>query len=214
MAIKVHGSVLSIATQRVIACLHEKEVEFEFVTVDMQSGAHKKEPFTSLNPFAQVPAFEDGDLTLFESRAITQYIAREHPSKGTNLLFHDSKKMAIMSVWMEVEAHQFDTVAAKLAWELIFKKMFGQEADTAAVKEHEATLANVLDIYEARLSQSKYLGGDSFSLVDLHHMPILHCLAGTSVKKLFDERPHVSAWRSNILARPAWAKTAAMKKQM
>lgn len=48
-AIKVHGSVLSTAAQRVFACLYEKELEFELVPVDMGSGEHKKEPYLSLN---------------------------------------------------------------------------------------------------------------------------------------------------------------------
>jgi len=48
-AIKVHGIALSTATQRVLATLHEKELEFELVPVDMKAGEHKKEPFLSLN---------------------------------------------------------------------------------------------------------------------------------------------------------------------
>lgn len=47
--IKVHGSPLSTATQRVIVSLHEKDLEFEFVPVNMATGDHKKEPFISLN---------------------------------------------------------------------------------------------------------------------------------------------------------------------
>ncbi|GKV04928.1 hypothetical protein SLEP1_g17013 [Rubroshorea leprosula] len=47
--IKVHGAVYSTATQRVSACLYEKEVEFELVPVDMSTGAHKQQPFLSLN---------------------------------------------------------------------------------------------------------------------------------------------------------------------
>ncbi|MGV7400595.1 glutathione binding-like protein, partial [Mycobacterium kansasii] len=76
----------------------------------------------------------------------------------------------------EVEAHQFDPVASKLAWELFYKGLFGMETDTAVVEENEAKLAKVLDVYEAHLSQSKYLAGDSFTLADLHHLPALHYL--------------------------------------
>ncbi|PIN18085.1 Glutathione transferase [Handroanthus impetiginosus] len=65
MAIKVHGSFVSTATMRVLACLNEKGLDYEFVPVDFAVGEHKKEPFLSLNPFGQVPAFEDGDLKLF-----------------------------------------------------------------------------------------------------------------------------------------------------
>ncbi|KAF5937268.1 hypothetical protein HYC85_024774 [Camellia sinensis] len=209
--VKVHGSVFSTASQRVLVCLHEKELDFEFVPVDMSSGDHKKPPFLSLNPFGQLPAFEEGDLKLFESRAITQYISHTNPNKGNQLICQDPKKMAIMSVWMEVEAHEFDPPSSKLAWEQAFKPMFGMTTDVAVVEENEAKLAKVLDIYEARLAQSKYMGGDCFTLVDLHHLPNIQYLMGTQSKKLFDSRPHVCAWCSDILARPNWLKVVAMR---
>ncbi|XP_048130317.1 glutathione S-transferase-like isoform X3 [Rhodamnia argentea] len=212
MVMKVHGAVLSTAAMRVFATLYEKDLEFEFVPVDMGAGEHKQERFLALNPFGQVPAFEDGDLQLFESRAITQYIAFAYKDKGTPLLC-EGKPMATVSVWMEVEAHQFDTAASKLQWELMFKSIFGMATDAAVVEENEAKLSKVLDVYEARLSQSKYMGGDCFTLADLHHLPVLTNLMGTTVKKLFDARPKVSAWAADIMARPAWAKVLAMKNQ-
>lgn len=213
MGVKVHGSPLSTATLRVVAAVHEKELDFEFVIVDMKSGAHKQEPFIFLNPFGQVPALEDGDVKLFESRAITKYIAYTYEGKGTPLVYKEGKEMADLAVWMEVEAHQFDPVASKLALELVYKGMFGMQTDNAAVEENEAKLVKVLDVYEARLAKSKYLAGDSFTLADLHHLPVLHFLMGTKEKQLFDERPHVSAWCKDILARPSWEKALALQKQ-
>lgn len=49
MAIKVHGIPLSTATMRVISCLIEKDLDFEFVFVDMAKEEHKRHPFLSLN---------------------------------------------------------------------------------------------------------------------------------------------------------------------
>lgn len=46
---KVHGAVFSTATQKMFACLYEKELDCELVPVDMRAGHHKKEPFISLN---------------------------------------------------------------------------------------------------------------------------------------------------------------------
>ncbi|XP_050266862.1 glutathione S-transferase PARB-like isoform X2 [Quercus robur] len=213
-AIKVHGSPLSTNTLRVLATVYEKELDHEFVLVDMSAGEHKKEHFLSThNPFGQVPAFEDGDLKLFESRAITKYAAYEFANKGTQLIHQDSKKMAITLVGMEVEAQQYDPVASKLVWELGIKPLVGMVTDKAIVEENEAKLAKVLDVYESRLAQSKYLGGDCFTLADLHHLPTLHYLFGTQVKKLFDSRPHVSAWVADITARPAWLKVLALQSQ-
>jgi len=47
--IKLHGNPFSTATMRATASLYEKELEFEFVLVDMKNGEHKKEPFLLLN---------------------------------------------------------------------------------------------------------------------------------------------------------------------
>ncbi|KAL6564211.1 hypothetical protein OROMI_015661 [Orobanche minor] len=211
MAIKVHGAVLSTATTRVLACLHEKGLDYEFVPIDMKSGQHKKEPFISISPFGLVPCLEDEDLKLFESRAINRYIAHTYAEKGTPLVFHDPKKMAIVSVGLEVEAHHFDTRAGKLVWELCIKPFLGMNTDEALVQEQEVQLAKVLDVYESRLAESNYLCGDIFTLTDLHHLPTLDYLMGTRAKAIFDARPRVSAWCKDIMARPAWQKVIAMR---
>ncbi|WCJ21371.1 Glutathione S-transferase [Euphorbia peplus] len=211
--IKVHGIPMSTATQRVLVCLEEKGLDYEICPVDLSTGAHKKEPFISLNPFGQVPGFEHGDLKLFESRAITQYIAHENSQKGTNLLRQQGKEMAILGVWLEVESQKFEPVASKLNWEIVFKPMFGMQTDPAAVEENETKLGGVLDVYETRLAQSKYLGGDSFTLADLHHLPNLQLLLSHQSKKLIDARPKVAAWAADITARQAWAKVLALGKK-
>ncbi|KAI3937725.1 hypothetical protein MKW92_000795 [Papaver armeniacum] len=181
--LKVHGSEMSTATQRVIATIIEKGLEYEFAL-----------------PFGQVPAFEDGDLKLFESKAITQYLAHDYASSGTPLISFE--KMPTLVNWMEVEAHHFDPVSSALVWEIIFKPVFGMTTDAAVVEENEAKLAKVLDVYEKRL-------GD---LADLHHLPNLQCLMGTPIKKIFENRPCVSAWSQDILARPSWAKVLDLQK--
>lgn len=49
MGIKIHGIPHSGATLRVLAAAEEKELDFELVPVDLKSGAHKQQPFLSLN---------------------------------------------------------------------------------------------------------------------------------------------------------------------
>ncbi|CAH9079176.1 unnamed protein product [Cuscuta europaea] len=204
MAPKVHGALQSPATLRVIACLKEKELNYELVPVNLKDGEHKKEPFLRLNPFGKVPVFEDGDLKLFESRAITRYIARTYVDHGSKLIPTNYKEMAIMWVWMEVEAHQFDVLASKLVFELIIKPLFGMVTDNAVVAQHEEALAKVLDVYEERLKVSKYMAGEYFTLVDLHHTPVISQLMGTKARVFFKARQHVDAWVAKLLARPAW----------
>lgn len=137
-------------------------------------------------------------------------MAYVYADKGNQLILPGNEKSNLF-VWLEVEAHQFEPVVSKLLWELFYKPMFGMAADPAAVDENEAKLAKVLDVYEFRLGQSKYLAGDRYSLADMHHLPAVSLLSGTQVKKLFDARPHVAAWAADILARPAWLKVQALR---
>ncbi|KAI3682753.1 hypothetical protein L1987_82973 [Smallanthus sonchifolius] len=65
MAIKLYGAAGSTTTLRVQACLAEKDLHYEFVSINMSDKEHKTPEFLSRNPFGQVPAFEDGDLKLF-----------------------------------------------------------------------------------------------------------------------------------------------------
>ncbi|KAI7747692.1 hypothetical protein M8C21_029030 [Ambrosia artemisiifolia] len=212
MGLKLYGFVPSNATFRALVSLYEKDLDVEFVKVHMAAREHKTPQFLSRNPFGQVPVLEDGDITVFESRAITQYVARAYADKGNELMINnDPKKMAIQSVWMQVESQKFDIPSHKLAIELYYNVLHrGREVDEALVAEYKPKLESVLDVYEQRLKESKYLGGDSFTLVDLHHLPNVYYLMATEVKKLFDARPHVSAWAADILSRPAWVKIVSM----
>ncbi|KAI6673244.1 hypothetical protein NL676_001150 [Syzygium grande] len=72
---------------------------------------------------------------------------------------------------------------------------------------YEDKLRKVLDVYEERLSKSKYLAGDFFSLADLSHLPFTQYLVGKMGKEyLVRDRKNVSAWWDDISSRPSWKK--------
>lgn len=115
--------------------------------------------------------------------------------------------MAVAEVWAEVEA--YEPLASTLTWELVIKPILGMTTDESAVEEKEGELGKLLNVYKARLAQSKYLGGDVFTLADLHHLPNMKYLMASPIKAVFDARPHVSAWAKDIMARPSWQKVMA-----
>ncbi len=55
-----------------------------------------------LQPFGVIPALEDGDDTVFESRAICRYLCAAYADKGIDLLGKDVKQRAITENWIEV----------------------------------------------------------------------------------------------------------------
>ncbi|KAG9443752.1 hypothetical protein H6P81_015092 [Aristolochia fimbriata] len=210
MALKLHGIGFSTCTARVAATLYEKEADFELVGVNLAVGEQKQPHYLAKNPFGQVPALEDGDLTLFESRAITKYIAYKYSGQGTDLVRGgEEKERALVNVWVEVESQHFNPAVAPLMSELLIKPRVQRlPTDEAAAEAHAAKLDRVLGVYEERLSKSKYLAGDHFTLADLHHIPYLYMLVRSPKASLLTSRPHVNAWWEDISARPAWIKAA------
>ncbi|XP_078159295.1 glutathione S-transferase 3-like [Carex rostrata] len=206
MAIKLYGMGLSNNTVRAMAALNEKVLEFEFITVDLSTGAHKKPEFLALNPFGQLPALEDGDEALFESRAITRYIATKYNESGTNLI---PASLAKFETWLQVESSQFNPLIHGINFEILIKPLLGMKTDMENVEAKAKQLSAVLDVYEAHLSKNKYMAGDEFTLADLNHMPEIYLFLKTPKADLINSRPHVKAWWENISARDAWKKTAA-----
>ncbi|KAJ9673428.1 hypothetical protein PVL29_023160 [Vitis rotundifolia] len=63
--VKVYGPPMSTAVSRVLACLLEKDVNFQLIPVDMSKGEHKKPDYLKIQPFGQVPSFQDESISLF-----------------------------------------------------------------------------------------------------------------------------------------------------
>eukprot|EP01018_Ginkgo_biloba_P009466 Gb_36282 [translate_table: standard] len=208
MAIKVHGLPFSTCTTRVLACLNEKEVtDYELIPVNLMAGAHKQPPFLALNPFGQIPAFQDGDLTLFESRAIIKYVAKKYEGQGTNLLGTTLREQTMVQQWCEVESQQFNGPCSAVVSQIVILPKMGGTTDEAVVEANIEKLNRVLDVYEQRLSKNNYLAGDFFSLADLQHLPYAFYLVTAAGKgDLINSRKHVKAWWDDISSRPSWKK--------
>ncbi|KAI5336336.1 hypothetical protein L3X38_015603 [Prunus dulcis] len=207
MVVKVYGPVKAACPQRVMVCLLEKGVNFEIVDVNLEVGEQKQPQFLSRQPFGQVPAVEDGDFRLFESRAIIRYYAAKHADRGPNLLGTTLEEKALVDQWLEVEAHNFNDLVYTLVLQLLVLPRMGERGDVALVHACEEKLEKVFDVYEARLSKSSYLAGEAFTLADLSHLPgIRYLIDEAKLGHLVSERKNVNAWWKDISNRPAWKK--------
>ncbi|KAI4378370.1 hypothetical protein MLD38_015859 [Melastoma candidum] len=208
MVVKVYGPDYA-SPKRVLVCLVEKGIEFKTVPVDLMKGENRDPEFLKLQPFGELPVIQDGDFTLFESRAIIRYYAEKYKHQGTELLGKSIEERGLIEQWIEVEAHSYHPPLYSLVMQVIFHPLLGLPQDEDLIAKSEAKLAKVLDVYEERLGRSKYLAGDEFSLADLSHIPFTHLLV-TKVGKerLIRERKHVSTWWDAISSRPSWKKVS------
>nr|AAS48643.1 glutathione s-transferase II [Cynodon dactylon] len=207
---KLYGATLSWNVTRCVAALEEAGSEYEIVPIDFGTGQHKSPEHLARNPFGQVPALQDGDLYVFESRAICKYACRKN--KPELLKEGDIKEAAIVDVWLEVEAHQYSSALNPILFEVLIKPMLGGTCDQQKVEENLEKLKNVLQVYEARLSKCKYLAGDFISLADLNHIAMTLCLFATPHASVLDAYPHVKAWWTGLMERPSAQRVAALMK--
>ena len=61
--------------------LEEIGTPYELVTLNLQDGDQRKPEYLKINPNGTVPALVDGEVRLFESAAICQYLADRFPDK-------------------------------------------------------------------------------------------------------------------------------------
>nr|WAA68374.1 phi class glutathione S-transferases [Pinus densata]WAA68417.1 phi class glutathione S-transferases [Pinus yunnanensis] len=213
-AVKLYGPLASTATSRALACLLEKQVEYQLIPVDLKKREQKKPGFLAMQPFGQVPVLQDGALTLFESRAIVRYIAEKYAAQGTiGLLGKSLAERAVIEQWMEVESQTYNPPSSFLVFQLAFAPLWGIPQNQTEIAKNEKKFSNVLDVYEKRLSESKYLAGDEFSIADLSHLPNTeYIVKATGKAELITSRKYVNAWWENISSRDSWKKIREMSK--
>ncbi|KAK8945253.1 Glutathione S-transferase F10 [Platanthera zijinensis] len=217
-AVTVYGPPLSTAVSRVLACLFEKEVSFQLAAVDMAKGQHKAPDFLKLQVgFSFGSAFRgirleqtpsDGSTYSAESRAISRYICDKYADQGYKALFGNSiLERARIDQWLEAESQNFNPPSSVLVFQLAFAPRMGLKQDPEAIKENVGKLAKVVDVYERRLEESRFLAGDEFSLADLTHLPNGQFLANAAESAhLFTTGTNVARWWGEISSRPSWKK--------
>jgi glutathione S-transferase len=199
---KVFGHPISTCTRKVLTTLAEKQAKFEFVTVDLMTGEHKKPEHMARQPFGQVPAIADGDFVLYESRAIIRYLDETLP--GQSLTPREPKARALMEQWMSVETSNFTPHAMTYIHQYLFAPMRGQQPDLAKIEEAKPKLERALDVLDKQLVKGPHVLGDQFTLADIGFMPYVDYVMGTPGKELIAARTHVAKWWANVSQRPSW----------
>lgn len=195
----LYGNKIATCTQRVLILLEELNLKYELREIDLMKGQQKDTRYLQLQPFGKVPAIVYGDHKLFESRSILRYIAKNN-TEDVDLTLNDSH---YVDMWLEVESQNFNPPISKFIYEKIFKKWKDPEAiiDETVLNVALEDLGKVFDIYEERLSDSKYIGGDSFSIADISHIPYLYMFvtSGSEYKTFLKKYPRVYKWYKRML---------------
>jgi glutathione S-transferase len=156
---------------------------------EMKQAAHR-----ALQPFGQIPTYEEGDLALFESGAIILHIAETHPG----LLPGDADGRARAIAWMFAAK---STVEPVIVEGEVAKLLEGDKSWTnERLPMIEDRIRGRLSDLSKRLGDADWLDGE-FSAGDLLMVNVLRRPAGSEIVREF---PNLAAYVARGEARPAF----------
>jgi glutathione S-transferase len=161
---------------------------------EMKEPAHRK-----LHPFGQIPTYEEGDLTLFESGGILLHIAEHH----AGLLPKDPIARARAITWMFAALSTVEPPIVERSMAMIVERDKSWYADRMPMLEDRVRAR--LDELAAHLGNREWLDG-AFSVADLLMVHVLRRLDGTGV---LEKYPTLSAYIARGEARPAFKRAFA-----
>lgn len=161
---------------------------------EMKESTHR-----ALQPFGQIPTYEDGDLVLFESGSIVLHIAEQH----AGLLPNEANARARAITWMFAALSTVEPVIVQREVSIYL------ESDKAWHEERlgivEDRIRRVLGVLSARLGEGEWLDG-SFSAGDLLMVQVLRRLSGSAI---LDSCQNLVAYVRRGEARPAYKRAFA-----
>jgi GST-like protein len=193
--------------------LEEMAVPYTVHPVDLRTGAQFHEEFLRISPNNKIPAIVDTDpgrgasgggsgasVTVFESGAILLYLAE----KTGKLLPAAGQARAATFAWMFFQAGG----TGPMLGQLHHFKNYAQEKVPYAIDRYTNEGKRLYHVVDKRLSESRYLAGDEYTIADIMNLPWLLLSKGQGIE--IDEYPHVKRWIDELRARPAVEKGLAV----
>lgn len=191
----VYGDKNTPCTQTVLILLEELQLKYDLQSVSLKEGENKEETFLKLNPFGKVPVVEYDEYVIFESRSILRFISKNN-TDIVDLTLNDSVNV---DMWLEVESNNFNPPVGKI----IYERLFNESPSESVIRDSMNSLKKVLEVYEERLSNHKYIGGEEFSIADIPHISYVNSLlkCGSEYKRFLKNYPNMYKWLKRVFNR-------------
>lgn len=134
------------------------DIKLNLISLNLTKGEHLTSEFQKINPQRTVPTLVDGDLVLWESKAILMYLAQKY-GKDDSLYPKDAEKQALVN--------------QRLFFEMgtLFPRFYDYFIPQLKVKipddlEKFKKLEDAAQLFDSFLSSTKYAGGETLTIAD------------------------------------------------
>ena len=181
----------------------ELGLDFEHLPIEIGDDGAKSPEFLAINPNGRLPVIVDGDFVLFESLAITLYLAKKYSSgklyPGT---LEGEARAWQWSLWAVTEVDRGVNI-----WSLHAVRLPPAERNSALREEALKVLASPFKVLDAAVARQPYLLGNEFTVADLNVAAVI----SRAVDMDLSAWPHLKAWLTRCLDSPAARDALALK---
>jgi glutathione S-transferase len=202
---KLYGFPPSPNTWKVRAVAAHLGQPLELELIDLAKGAQRTPAYLAINPTGRTPTLVDGDVTLWESNAIMQYIA----GKTANSLWpNDTRARADTTRWQCWQlAHWGAESCQPLTFERLVKKVLNiGPPDQAVLAKATEAFNRDAAILNSHLAKQPYLVGKDLTLADFAvAAPLFYA---KEVEMPLANHLRVQEWFDRVSALLCWGQTA------
>lgn len=190
---------------RIVWLLEELGLPYEINKMAFHPKDLKSDEHRARHPLGRVPVLDDGDVSIYESGAIVEYILERHKNGGLKPAVEDARYPDYLQWFHYCEGMVMPPINTIVVQTILLPP---ERRDETALGQAQRLLTKSLVPVEEALEGRDYLIGD-FSAADvmLGHSIFMANRMGC----VTDDMPNLKAYVARIAARPAFDKAINMQ---
>jgi len=198
--ITLYDHPLSPYAQKVKISLREKGLAYEAPMPGGLGAGGAHGAFVEASPRAEVPALVDGDVRVFDSTIILEYLDDAYPEPAMRpASAADRARVRMLEEVMDTHFEAINWGLSEIRW---FRRAEGAQAE-AMFATARAQTEGFYAWLEKQLGDREWFNGETFGWGDLSVVPYLNGSVGQGIPPVRGTR--LSAWLERANARPSVA---------
>jgi glutathione S-transferase len=196
--------IYGIARTRAFRALwiaEELKLDYEHVPIEIGPGGARKPEYLAINPNGRLPAIADDGFILWESLAITLYLAKKHGRLYPTTLEGEARAWQ-WSLWAVQEVDRGVNI-----WSLHAVRLPAEDRDPQRRAEALKVLEGPFKVLDDALAGSPYLLGEDFTVADLNVAAVI----SRAIDMDLAATPRLASWLKRCLDRPAARAACALR---
>jgi glutathione S-transferase len=185
---------------RIVWLFEELGLRYELERYKLGDPAMRSAEYRRVHPMGRVPALQDGDVTIFESGAIVEYVLAKY-GQGRMMPKQSSSDFPAYLQWLHYAEGMIMPPVNTIVVETIL--LPPERRNQGNVDRATKLLGQMLSAVDQHLAGRDYLAGE-FSGADI--MTGHACTVAARLKADVSDKPNVAAYIARVNARPALQK--------